>query len=532
MGVTVFGRCEFDRDRWELRRDGEVVAVEPRAMQILNELVDRCGELVTKNDLLDRVWGDRFVSESALTTQIKALRKAVGDSGREQSIIRTVHGQGYRFVAEITVTEFAGAAVADEGVPANTDDATSGREGAGNNVDRPVVAVLPFENLSPDPLLAHVAGGLTSDVVTALSKHRWLRVIPRPTAAGYADRPDAIAQLRSDLGADHVVEGTVRVGGDRMRVTVSLTDAAAGTCYWAERYDRRFEDLFDVLDEITDVIVATIEPEVGSAERGRVVHKPRTDLRAWDLYHLGVAHFFRFTAADNLEAQRLLDQARQIDPHFAEAHAWWAYAVVLGMTYWDTDPDPSTLNDALAATTEAVEADDHNALFHMLRGRVQIARREYTAALIESQRAVDLNPTLAAAFCGLGDSLCYEGRYDDALEQFTHAVELGAHDPQRWAFLSYGAVALLFAGRYDEALRWSEQAAAIPNRQYWTTAHRVVALGQLERTDEAAEAVAELLEECPHFSVAYARRKLFFLKRADQLDLYLDGLRKAAVPER
>jgi len=489
-------------------------------MQILSELVEHAGELVSKNDLLDRVWGDRFVSESALTSQMKALRKAIGDSGREQSIIRTVHGQGYRFVAEVRDL--------DE-LPVGDAPATTG--GTGGHADRPVVAVLPFENLSPDPSLAHVSGGLTSDVVTALSKHRWLRVVPRPTASGYADRPDAVAQLRRDLGVDYVAEGTVRVSGDRLRVTVSLTDAESGTCRWAERYDRRFEDLFDVLDEVTDLIAATIEPEVGTAERGRVVRGARTDLRAWDLYHLGVAHFFRFTAGDNAEAQRLLDEARRIDPDFAEAHAWWAYAVVLGMTYWDTDPEPATLNEALIATTSAVEADDHNALFHMLRGRVQIARREYEAALTESQRAVDLNPTLAAAFCGLGDSLCYEGRYDDALEHFSHAVELGTHDPQRWAFLSYGAVALLFAQRYEEAIEWSERASVIPNRQYWTTAHRAVALGRLGRTDEAARAVDDLLEECPHFTVAYARRKLFFLKRADQLDLYLDGLRKAGVPE-
>ncbi len=518
MGV-VFGRCRFDRDRWELRRDDEVVALEPRAIQILSELVDHRGELVTKHELLDRVWGDRFVSESALTTQIKALRKAVGDTGRDQAIIRTVHGQGYRFVAEVHDTDD----------PAGD---AAGDEVQGNRGDRPVVAVLPFENLSPDPELAHVAGGLTSDVVTALSKHRWLRVVPRPTAAGYADRSDAVAQLRSDLGVDYAVEGTVRVGGDRLRVTASLADARSGTCCWAERYDRRFQDLFDVLDEITDVIVATIEPEVGLLERGRVVRGSRTDLRAWDLYHLGVDHFFRFTADDNAEAQRLLDEARRIDPDFAEAHAWWAYAVVLGMTYWDTEPDPATLDAALAATSTAVEADDHNALFHMLRGRVQIARRDYAAALIESQRAVDLNPTLAAAFCGLGDSLCYEGRYDEALEQFGRAVELGTHDPQRWAFLSYGAIALLFAGRYDEALRWSERAAVIPNRQYWTTAHRVAALGHLGRSDEAEEAVAELLEECPQFSIAYARDKLFFLERPEQLDRYVDGLRKAGVPER
>jgi TolB-like protein len=521
-----FGRCDFDRDRWELRRDGVTVALEPRAMQILSQLLDRRGELVTKTDLLDNVWGDRFVSEAALTTQIKELRRAVGDTGREQSIIKTVHGHGYRFIADVHEDVAAG-----DGKPAAGNGDSDHRVEPPNLTDRPVVAVLPFENLSPAESLAHVAIGLTSDVVTALSKHRWLRVVPRTTASGYAGRPDAVTQLRADLGVDYVVDGTVRVGGDRLRVTVSLTDATSGTCWWAERYDRRFEDLFDVLDDITDVVVATIEPEVGSAERERVVRLPRTDLRAWDLYHLGVAHFFRFTADDNVEAQRLLDEARRIDPDLAEAHAWWAYAVVLGMTYWDTDPDPDTLDRALAATSTAVGSDDHNALFHMLRGRVQIARRDYTSALTESRRAVDLNPALASAFCGLGDSLCYEGRYDEALDQFTRAVELGSHDPQRWAFLSYGAVALLFSGRFEEAIQWSERAAAIPNCQYWATAHQVVGLAHLGRSVEASAAVTELLSVCPRFTIAYARRKLFFLRRSDQIDLYLDGLRSAGVPE-
>ena len=514
VGVQ-FGRCELDLDRWELRRDGQPVAVEPLAMRLLAELVDRRGSVATKIELLDAVWGDRFVSEAALTTQIKALRRAVGDTGREQRIIKTVHGHGYRFVAEVTTQD----AAADGPTPEATD-----------GLDHPVVAVLPFENLSPDRSLAHVGDGLTSDVITALSKHRWLRVLPRPTSSSYAGRDDAVAKLRADLGADYAVAGTVRLDDDRFRVTASLTDASTGTCLWAERYDRRYDDLFDVLDDITDVIVATIEPEVGYAERARVARRPHADLRAWDLYHLGIAHFFRFTAADNLEAQRLLDEARRVDPSFAEAHAWWAYAVVLGMTYWDTEPDQETLREALVATTTALETDDHNALFHMLRGRVQLARQDYGAALAENERAVALNPTLAAGFCGLGDSLCYEGRYDEAIEQFTRSVELGSHDPQRWAFLSYGALALLFSGRHEEALEWTERASAIPNCQYWTTAHRVVALAHLGRDEECARAVATLRAECPRFTQEFARRRLFYLKRPEQLSLYLDGLAKAGVP--
>ena len=503
-----FEDCVLDLDRFELRRNGEPVALEPQAMRILIELINHRDRVVAKTELLDSVWGDRFVSESALTSQIKAVRRAVGDTGRDQRIVKTLHGRGYMFVAPIT------------SVPQS--EPTIERP-------NPVLAVLPFVKLRAEPGQAHVAEGLTHDIITALSKHRWLRVLARATTEGYAGAAEATARLRDELDVDYVVAGTVRLGEGRLRVTASLIDTNEGVCRWAERYDRTIEDLFDVLDEITDVIAATVEPEVGYAERDRVSRRPRTDLRTWDLYHLGIAHLFRFTAADNLEAQRLLAQCRELDPRFGEAHAWWAYASVLGMIYWGTEPDPDALDAALAATQLALETDDQNAVFHMLRGRVQLARREYASALLENRRAIELNPTFAAAFCGLGDSLCYEGRYDEAIMHFDRSVALGAHDPQRWAFLSYGALALLFAGRYEEAIEWTDQASTLPNCHYWTTAHRVVALSKLDRPDEAVCAVRTLLEQCPDFSVEFARRKLFYLKRPEQLELYFGGLADAGV---
>lgn len=390
--------------------------------------------------------------------------------------------------------------------------------------------MLPFENQSGDPRRAHVADGLTADVITGLSKHRWLRVLTRATSSGYEGRPNAVAELRDDLGVGYVVDGAVRLDGSRLRVTVGLTETSTGTSRWAERFDRDVDDLFDVLDEITDLIVSSLEPEVGYAERERVSRHPRTALRAWDLFHLGIAHFFRFTAEDNLEAQRLLDEARRLDPEFADAHAWWSYAVVLGMTYWDTEPEPEALEAALEATQHALERDHHNAVFHMLRGRVHLARRDYGAALIENQTAIELNPTFAAAFCGLGDSLCYEGRYEEAIDHFERSIRLGSHDPQRWAFLSYGALALIFAGRFEEAAAWAERAEMIPNCQYWTTAHLVVALAHLGRSDAAAETRARLLRACPGFTIDYARKKLFYLKRPEQIDRYLSGLELAGVP--
>ena len=400
---------------------------------------------MAKTELLDAVWGDRFVSESALTTQIKALRRAVGDTGRDQRIVKTVHGRGYMFVADIE----------ELGPPVGEGAQDSKRA-------NPVIAVLPFRSLSVDPAHAHIAEGLTHDIVNALSKHRWLKVLTRTVVSRFSDDPDAVARLREELKVDYVVEGTVRRVDARLRVTVNLSDAVDGTSNWAESYDREFDDLFAVQDEMTHMIAANVEPAVGYAERERVSRSPDTDLRAWDLYHLGVAHFFRFTAEDNLEAQRLLARSRELDPSFGDAHAWWAYATVLGMVYWDTDPAPETLDEALAATQRALEIDSHNAVFHALRGRVQLARREYTQALNDNQRALELNPTFAAAYCGLGDSLCYEGRYQEAHEHFEHAVALSAHDPQLWAFLSYGALALIFDRKFELALEWADQAPPSP----------------------------------------------------------------------
>ncbi|HSF93540.1 MAG TPA: adenylate/guanylate cyclase domain-containing protein, partial [Thermohalobaculum sp.] len=250
----------------------------------------------------------------------------------------------------------------------------NGAEG-GRERSRPCIAVLPFDNMSDDPEQAYFADGLTEDIITALSKHRWLDVVARNTTFAYKGQTPDIRKLGAELGADYVVEGSVRRAGGRIRVTAQLIDTETGNHIWAERYDRQIEDIFDLQDEITETIVGQVEPEIGTVIRQKVQRAPRRDLHAWDCYHLGIANFYKFTAEGNREAQRLLQRSRELDPSFAEAHGWWAYATVLGMVYWDTDPDPALLDEALAAAREAVALDGQNALLYMLMGRVQLARR-------------------------------------------------------------------------------------------------------------------------------------------------------------
>lgn len=409
--------------------------------------------------------------------------------------------------------------------PAESASGASSRSRA----DKPTIAVLPFNNMSADKEQEYFSDGITEDIITALSKYRWLEVVARNTTFGFKGQSPNIAELARQLGADYVVEGSVRKAGDRVRITAQLIDAASGNHIWAERYDRDLDDIFAVQDEITETIVASIEPELGMVERQRVAHKPRSNLKAWDCYHLGVANFYKFSAEANRKAQALFKKSSELDPSFGDAYAWWAYATVLGMVYFDDEPDQEILDQALQSALKAVEIDDRNAVFFMLLARVRLARCEYEKALAELQTAIDLNPTFAAAYCGLGDSLAYEGRIEESIPLFEKAIRLSPHDPQRWAFYSYGALAFIFNSDFEQAVAWAKNALQVPNCQYWANAHLTVALAYLDRPAEASDAAAQLLAKKADFSCAFAKKKLFYIKRPEQLAIYLDGLRKAGL---
>ena len=184
-------------------------------------------------------------------------------------------------------------------------------------------------------------------------------------------------------------------------------------------------------DEITRTIAACIEPGVGTAERLRAERKPPSSLKAWDLFHLGMKHFYKFAAGDNQEAQRLLRRAGALDPKLAQAYAFLSYAIVLSMLYFDADADDEPLNEAESLAKKGVELDDQDALIRFIHGRVLLARGAYGDALAELETALELNPSLPAVYCGLGDTLAYEGRYGKAIPYFEKAINLSPYDPQR-----------------------------------------------------------------------------------------------------
>lgn len=528
----VFGPFRLDARLRELRRENQRLHVEPQVFDLILHLLRNRERVVSQDELLETLWQGRFVSDSTFRSCINAARRAIGDSGKHQRFIRTLPRRGLRFVGEVVEAAdaepaTAGAAPGDRGGLA---DAAAVAASPDANGSRPAVAVLPFGNLSGDPQWDNYADGITEDIITALAKHRSLFVVARNSVFVFKNQVDDLRRVGRALDAHYIVEGSLHKVAQRLRIGVHLAEAESGRLLWADRFDATLESLFDVQDAITAKIASSIEPQIGTAERTRAESRHPQNFRAWDLFHLGAKHLYKATPEDNLEAQRLLRRALENDPGLAQAYALLSYAVTLSILYFDAEPDERRLKEALDLARRGLELDDQDALIRFVHGRALLALRDYAGALEELRLSVEMNPALAVGYCGVADSLAYEGHFEEAFPYFQKAIELSPHDPQRWAFYAYRSMAHLFAGEFEAALDWAQRSVRVPNCHYWPYSHRVAALGHLGRASQARAAFEELLERRPGFTRSLARERLFYVKNDEHLTRYLEGLRKAGVP--
>ena len=333
---------------------------------------------------------------------------------------------------------------------------TPGVEDAPPLPDKPSIAVLPFTNMSGDPDQEYFADGISEDIITELSRFRSLFVIARNSSFSYKAKSVKVQDIGRDLGVAYVVEGSVRKAGNRVRITAQLVAAESGNHLWAERYDRDLDDIFAVQDEVTHAIVTAIEPTLGSAERGRAHRKPTESLDAWESYQRGLWHSYRYSAADNTEAQSFFRRAIELDPNFAPAHAGLAHAIYLSFFLgFRTDRAPA-LGEARAAAQRAVTLDGDDALAHAIAGRVHTMLGERDAAISACETALALNPNLAMARLVLGNSLGIIGRYEESIVELDEAIRLSPRDPMLWNFLHSKAFIYLAMERYEESLAAAE----------------------------------------------------------------------------
>ncbi len=385
--------------------------------------------------------------------------------------------------------------------------------------------------MSGDPEQEYFADGITEDIITLLSRNRWIFVVSRNSTFTYKDEPADVRAVARELGVRYVLEGSVRKSGDRVRISAQLIDPATTGHVWAERYDRQLDDVFNLQDEVTEAIVGAMEPELIDAERQRATRKPPESLDAWDLYQRGLYCMYQFTKDGFIEARRNFDRAMQLDSNFSPAYAASAETRFHDALEGFTEDPAKILDEALHLAKRAVVLDQKDAIGHFALGRVQSLRREYEESVAELTAALDLNPSFAQAHLGLGFVLTMSGRMQEAVPHLEKAIRLSPRDPRLWSFLNVRAFAHHLMGQYEEALEWASKAARQPNAGHWTNTHVVAALGHLGRINEAKAAVNELLQRNPEFSCSFARTYRFYVKSSADVEQYLDGLRKAGLPE-
>ena len=398
----------LDTDRRELQRSAKLIPLEPQVFDLLVYLIENRDRVVSKDDLIASVLQGRIVSESTLTSRINAARKAIGDNGDQQNLIRTVARKGIRFVGELrdAPVEPADPAKAQYPLP-----------------DRPSIAVFPYTNMSGDPEQEYFSDGISEDIITALSRLRWFFVIAHNSSFSYKGKTVPVTQVAEELGVGYMVEGSVRKSGDRVRITAQLIDATTGSHIWAERYDRSLADVFAVQDEITEAIVAAIEPQIYAAENFRSQRKPPESLDAWDLVMRALSHYWRVTRQDSMVAQALLEKAISIDPNYGQALG------VLATSYMFTahlgwSEIPSAIATAERHALAAIRIDSEDPWAHQALGFVYLLLRRFDNSLAELEMALRLNPNFALAQGYYGLSLSYNGRWQEADAAARRALRL------------------------------------------------------------------------------------------------------------
>jgi TolB-like protein len=518
----------LDLDRRELSRGSRAIAIGPQVFDLLVHLVQNREHVVSKDNLLDAVWHGRIVSESTLTSHINAVRKAIGDNGEEQRLVRTVARKGFRFVGDVRQAD----ATNGLHLPA-LEIATSAESAAPSHAlpDKPSIAVLAFQNLSGDAEQEYFADGVVEEIITALSRIRWLFVIARNSSFTYKGRAVDVKQISRELGVRYVLEGSVRKAANRVRITGQLIDASAGTHLWAERFEGSLDDIFELQDQIATSVVGAIAPELERAEIERAKRKPTENLGAYDYYLRGMADLHRGTREAIDEALVLLGKAIELDPDFASAYgaAAWCH-FWRKVNGWSSDPVREVAEGGrLARRAVELGRDDAVAL---ARGGHAFAHftGDLDAGIALHDRAVLLNPNLAAAWFLGGFLRIWHGESDTAIEHFARAMRLSPLDPETYRMQAGMAAAHLFARRFDAASTLADE--AFRNLPSFLLAATVAAASHTlaGRLEEGKKAMARVRELDPLMRVSRLGDWLP-IRRAEDLETFADGLRRAGLPE-
>ncbi len=507
-----------------MRCGSDTVKLEPKVMRVLVYLANRHGQTVTRDELARAVWSGTVVGDDAVTNAIIKLRKAFGDDSRSPKVIETIPKLGYRLVSKIQSLQD------DEG-RADTDMAPVGSnaDSAGPRTESPTIAVLPFRNVSGDPEQDYFSDGITEDIITALANVRSFQVASPPSVFIYKNRDVDVKTVGRELGARYVIEGSVRRAANRMRVSASLSDAAAAHTVWAQRFDGTPQDIFDFQDEITQAIVGAVGPQLSRAEADRAIQKRPESLDAYE--HL-LRALFLMNKRTEADAQVALDhcyKAIDLDARYARAYAFasWCYrrhVQLRGMVLSDKDRA-----ECIRLIEEALRLDEEDpVVLWQASVSVSYVQGNLERGLDLANRSIEMDPNSTRAYKARGSIYYLLGMPDEAIADVERAQKLSSKDPSLWVAYSILAIGHFQLKHYEDCITWSRRALAENVNNVRVQPVLAASLALTGELDEARAFIRGWKTEDPELTVTRLEER-FCMGRSPNLEAFRNALRKAGL---
>lgn len=460
-----FDGYALDVDAFELKKGGQPVAVEPQVLNLLKLLLENPNRLVSKDQIVDAVWGGRAISDACIANRIKLARAAIGDDGKRQGKIRTVHGQGFRFVAQVlakaTEIMLSTSPLPDPGLAVSSDNGVCDVA-----CGKPSIAVLPFQCLGGDGANLLLAEAIPYDLIQALSCLRWLKVIARGSTFRFRSVAQDPAAVGRSLGVRYMMTGAIETRGAGLVVTTELSDTRTGGVVWSEQFDSTRDGVHQLRDALVTKVVASLEIYVPLNEAGQARLCVSENLDSWANYHLGLQHMYRFTKTDNDRAATHFDRAIEQDPNFARAHAGLSFTNFQHAFLRYGPSRKEAVLEARRLAERGIELDPLDPFANFVMGRSMMLRGELENSVTWLDRAITLNPNYSQGHYSHALADLLSGKTDASFPHLDTALALSPLDPLAYAMQASRALSFIIDGEYQQADLAGEKGARTPGAHY------------------------------------------------------------------